>query len=284
MKVKIKRSGIIFTVVTILLGVAAANTGNNLLYIVVSSMLSTMLMSGIFSILNLKGIKVVLLPPAEIYARRKIAFRLLLEKEGLFPSFMLRVSSSIDEVFFLIVDKRGAEGTINFVFANRGIVEEVCLFISSEFPLNLFVRSFEMKVKVNITVFPEPLKTPLPIEMSNYEKEGGMPYKSTVKGYEELKDIREYNGEPLKLVHWKLSAKKGSLMVKEMVMEEKNPVVLDLDKVEGNTEEKLSKLTYLIIELLDMGYAVGLVLREKEIPPDRGNLHKFRMLRELALY
>ncbi len=284
MKVKIKRSGIIFTVVTILLGVAAANTGNNLLYIVVSSMLSTMLMSGIFSILNLKGIKVVLLPPAEIYARRKIAFRLLLEKEGLFPSFMLRVSSSIDEVFFLIVDKRGAEGTINFVFANRGIVEEVCLFISSEFPLNLFVRSFEMKVKVNITVFPEPLKTPLPIEMSNYEKEGGMPYKSTVKGYEELKDIREYNGEPLKLVHWKLSAKKGSLMVKEMVMEEKNPVVLDLDKVEGNTEEKLSKLTYLIIELLDMGYAVGLVLREKEIPPDRGNLHKLRMLRELALY
>ncbi|MDQ7037815.1 MAG: DUF58 domain-containing protein, partial [Aquificota bacterium] len=93
MKVKIKRSGSVFIGVTVFLGVAAANTGNNLLYILVSSMLSVMLVSGLSSLLNLRGIKITLIPPPRVFAGRRTTFRIILRKEGILPSFLIRVSS-----------------------------------------------------------------------------------------------------------------------------------------------------------------------------------------------
>jgi len=55
-RVKVNRAGIFFTGVTIFLGVSAVNTSNNLLYLVVSFLLSFMLLSGMLSLYNLKGL------------------------------------------------------------------------------------------------------------------------------------------------------------------------------------------------------------------------------------
>jgi hypothetical protein len=38
---------------------------------------------------------------------------------------------------------------------------------------------------------------------------------------------------PVKLIHWKLSAKVGKLYVKDFLAEESPPVVLSLDMVDG---------------------------------------------------
>jgi len=284
MKVKVRRSGAIFIGVTIFLGVAAANTGNNLLYIIVSAMLSLMLVSGISSLLNLKNIEISLIPPLEVYAGKRSSFRLLVRKRGSLPSFLLRVSSGDDSVLFPVVDSSGAEERIDLVFPKRGRVKGVILTVSSDFPLGMFVRSTEVEVSLEFVVFPEPVETPLTPFATPAGSEGSAPEPSTTRGYEEFKDLREYGGEPMKLIHWKVSAKLGSLMVREMVSEERKPVVLTLESVEGDLETKLSKLTYLISELMRKGYPVGLKLKDKEIPPDRGEHQKLVMLTELALY
>jgi len=284
MKVKVKRSGIIFIGVTIFLGVAAANTGNNLLYIVVSSMLSLMLISGISSVLNIKDVEVRLIPPPEVYAGKRTAFRLFVGKRGALPSFLLRISSSVDSVLVPLVDKKGTEESIDLVFPRRGEVRSATLEISSDFPLGMFTRTMEVTVPLRLIVFPAPLRTDTRLLRAKEGREGSSPERSVVKGYEDLRNIREYAGEPMKLIYWKLSAKLDTLMVKEMVSDEKEPVVLSLDLVSGDLETKLSKLAYLAIELLRLGYPVGLNLGGKEIPPRRGELHKLTLLSELALY
>ncbi len=284
MKVKVKRSGTIFIGVTIFLGVAAANTGNNLLYIVVSAMLSLMLVSGISSLLNLKNLEISLVPPLEVYAGRRSPFRLLIRKRGRLPSFLLRIGSGADDVLLPVVGSSTTEERIDLIFPQRGKVDGVILTVSSDFPLGMFVRSAEVKVPLEVVVFPEPVETSLIPFATPTGSEGSAPELSTTKGYEEFRDIREYAGEPMKLIHWKASAKLGSLMVREMVSEEKEPVILTLESVDGDLETKLSKLTYLISELIRRGYPVGLKLKDKEIPPDRGEHQKLLMLTELALY
>jgi uncharacterized protein (DUF58 family) len=284
MRVKVKRSGTIFIGVTVFLGVAAANTGNNLLYMLVSAMLSLMLVSGISSLLNIRGIEVYLIPPFEVFAGRRATFRVILRKRGKLPSFLIRISSGIDEKLLPFLNGKGREETLDFLFPERGLVKRVSLELSSDFPLGMFTRVRSITVDVNLVVFPFPLKTTLPLKSSDTLREGSSAVSLTSAGYEDLKSVRDYRGEPMKLVHWKLSAKRDKLLVKEMMGEKREPVVLKMDMVEGDLETKLSKLTYLTIRLIDEGYPVGLELKDKRIPPKGGNHQKHLILRELALY
>lgn len=284
MKVKVRRSGIVFIGATVFLGVAAANTGNNLLYLVVSSMLSLMLVSGFLSILNITGIEIKVVPPLEVFAGRKARLRVLVRKRLRLPSFLIRVRSSVDETIFPLVDRRWREGNIELVFPRRGRWDRVKLDVSSDFPLGMFVRSTEVEAETYLIVFPEPLPTDAHLPHLETSKEGSSPKAFMVKGYEEFVGIKDYAGEPMKLVHWKLTAKRGKITVKEMLSEDREPVILSLDTVEGDLETKLSKLTYLTLRLIGEGYAVGIKLGEKEIPPEKGDLQKINILREIALY
>ena len=284
MKVKVKRSGAVFIGVTVFLGVAAANTGNNLLYMIVSSMLALMLVSGTSSILNLKGLRLKLIPPSEVFANRRAKFRIVLYKEKFFPSFLIRVSSESDEVLLPIVDRSLREEFLELRFPKRGVHRKVRLTLSSDFPLGMFIRQTDIEVDTELIVFPEPVPTDIPKAGKSFKEEGQSELPSKTKGYEELRSIKPYGGEPMKLIHWKLSAKKDELMVKELLQEEKEPVVLRFESIKGSVEEKLSKLAYLTIKLIDMGYPVGLVIGDKEIPPRRGNKQKLLILEELALY
>lgn len=285
MKVKVKRSGSVFIGVTVFLGVAAANTGNNLLYILVSSLLSLMLVSGLTSLLNLKGIQVLLVPPPRVFAGRRTPFRVLITKKGKFPSFLIRVSSDVDSCLFTLVDGKSREGKLDLLFKRRGRVGSVRLTVSSDFPLGMFVRSYTLEVPVDLIVFPRPVPSEIrPKELGRDLREGSKSAETKAKGYDEFRDLRTYSGEPMKLIHWRVSAKVGELMVKDTVSEARDPVILSLDDVDGSLEERISRLTYMVIKLIRIGHPVGLKLGSREVPPDVGEDHLGRLLKELALY
>ena len=284
MKVKIKKSGTLFIGLTIFLGAAAVNTGNNLLYMVVSALLSFMFFSGTFSILNLRGIYISLVPPSEVFAGRENKFKALLRKISPIPSFLIKVSCGDSYSLFTMVSSKDSISTISINFPRRGLYESVEVEISSSFPFGLFVRSYKKEVKLNLLVFPNPIPTPLSSVLSAQEEQGESKSTTIREGYEDIKSIKEYSGEPMKLIHWKLSAKRDTLLVKDMVAEEQAPVILSLDSVKGNIEEKLGRLTYLVIELEKRGIPVGLELNGREIPPGTGESHRRLLLRELALF
>lgn len=283
-RVRVNRAGLIFIGITIFLGVAAVNTANNLLYLIVSSLLSFMLVSGVISLYNLRGLTVLLIPPEEVYARNETPFRVVVKNHKSFPSFLVVVKKEERACVFPIVPaKDEVEDFLIISFERRGFCPTVKVEVSSPFPVGMFERFFDLEVEVNLVVFPQLLPIAGQLFGEGLDERGSSIQYERRRGYEELHGVREYAGEPPKLIHWKLSAKTGSLYVKDMVEESAPPLILSLDMVEGTLEERISKLSYLVVKYISEGRAVGLKLGTNTIEPSLGNQHKKRLLTELAL-
>ncbi len=283
-KVRVNRAGVIFIGITVFLGVAAVNTANNLLYLVVSYMLSFMLLSGVLSLYNLKGIDVVIIPPEEAYVGQRTTLRAVLKNNKSLPSFLIALKVNGKRYIFpLLPSGEEVEGTIDVAFERRGMYSSIGLEVSSSFPVGLFERFYILHVPLNLVLFPRPIFVEENLLRGLAQELGSVEPQDKRQGYEDLYGIREYSNDPLKLVHWKLSAKTGNLYVKEMLEESAPPVILSPDMVEGSLEERISKLTYLVIKLISEGRAVGLQLPDKIIEPSTGKSHKRRLLTELAL-
>ena len=91
----ITRAGIVYILLTLVIGIAALNTGNNLLYIVVAAMLAAMLVSGYVSAWVLRHLELDIRMPEHVFAGRAVFGRIVLENPRRFlPSFSVRVVST----------------------------------------------------------------------------------------------------------------------------------------------------------------------------------------------
>jgi uncharacterized protein (DUF58 family) len=91
---EVTRAGIAYVAVVLLIGVAALNTGNNLLYIVVAAMLSAILVSGIASAMVLRHLQLDVRLPEHVFAGRQMLARILLRNgRRWLPSFSVNVVS-----------------------------------------------------------------------------------------------------------------------------------------------------------------------------------------------
>jgi uncharacterized protein (DUF58 family) len=88
----VTRGGIAYCVLAILIGVAAMNSGNNLLYIVLSAMLAAIIASGFASAVVLHELDLELRLPEHVFAGRQVSGRILLRNHRKrIPSFSVSV-------------------------------------------------------------------------------------------------------------------------------------------------------------------------------------------------
>ncbi len=91
----VTRAGIVYVLVTLVIGIAALNTGNNLLYIVVAAMLAAIVVSGYVSALVLRYIELDVHVPEHVFAGRPVLGRIVLRNpRHVLPSFSIRVVST----------------------------------------------------------------------------------------------------------------------------------------------------------------------------------------------
>jgi uncharacterized protein (DUF58 family) len=92
---EVTRAGIFYVIATLLIGIAALNTGNNLLYIVVAAMLAAILVSGIISAMVLRDLLLDVRLPEHVFAGRPVLGRILLRNpRRRLPSFSIHVVPS----------------------------------------------------------------------------------------------------------------------------------------------------------------------------------------------
>jgi len=90
----VTRIGIVYVVVVLLIGIAALNTGNNLLYIVVAAMLAAIVVSGFASALVLRDLELEVSLPEHVFAGRSTIGRIgLRNPRRWIPSFSVSVVS-----------------------------------------------------------------------------------------------------------------------------------------------------------------------------------------------
>lgn len=84
--------GIVYVAIVMVIGIAALNTGNNLLYIVVAAMLAAIAVSGFASAMVLRGLELDVRLPEHVFAGRPMLGRIVLRNtRPWLPSFSVNV-------------------------------------------------------------------------------------------------------------------------------------------------------------------------------------------------
>ncbi len=277
----------IYILITLLLGFAAVNTGNNLLFLVVAGLLAFMSVTGLAGMYNIKQLIPDLLPPKEIYAGIPAPFVLSVRNTKRYlPSFLIRLEYSAGQsiVFPVIPKKSESKGSVLIIFSQRGLVSLGTVTISSPYPVGFFTRFWKFEIRSRVTVFPRPLASSLsgigdesPAFGTGLRRERG------VSG--ELERIYPYTAsEPLRMIHWKHSARSHDLLVKGFGRTVVAPLVIDPDTMPGQgIEERLSRAAWLVQRFV-RERPVGLILSGRVFPAGIGSLHGLKLLKELALY
>ena len=270
-----------------MLGFAAVNTGNNLLFLLVSALLGFMSVSGVLGKWNLDRIGVRYLPPGEIYDGLPTLLGIeLVNRRRWLPIFLMEVIVAESTVFFPLVDPRKSrQKHLEITLSGRGRRQLPAVAVRSRFPVNFFVRSQGLIIDQDVTVFPAPLPCSDLRQVDSGGEQGTQQHWQ--KGYEgDINRINDYQGgEPLKSIHWKLSARHDRLKVKELSAATRKPVVLDLAELPGpGLEQRLRHASYLVTRWLRDGWPVGLKAGSLVLAPGVGQRQKLLLLQALAHY
>ncbi len=294
--IRLTPDGTRFVILTLAIGVAAINTGNNLLYLLLAMMLSLIVMSGILSEQCLRQLEIKRLLPREAFANRPTAggFSIANRKPRL-PTFSLRVmdvfgSTAIDRGVHLLHLPPQAVTVQSYplLIPKRGRYRLDGLKLLTRFPFGLFLKAANLPLEDELVVYPE--IRPLPESLV---------HDLTALGHEQaisrrgpgvtLYNLRSYQaGDESRAIHWKTSARQARLMVKETEAEDQRQVTLALPTAMPETDdatfERAVSLTASLAAFFhEQGYAIGLILGATVIPHDSGQTHLHRLFHALAL-
>jgi uncharacterized protein (DUF58 family) len=241
MEYKVTREGWLYILGIFLISLAALNTGNNLLFLILASLIAIILMSGILSSITLSGVAMRLQLPEHIFAEQPIRASIELENEKVtLPSFSLRVEAVTAKnsppaallespVYFPYLPKRGrVQQTVPITFQGRGVYRQEAFRIVTRFPFGFLQKAHRVDLKTEALVYPSVEPTREFVEILP-GLQGAM--ESLAKGRgQDLYALRDYvPTDSARHVHWKASARLGSLMVREFTREEETRVLLVLD-------------------------------------------------------
>ena len=250
-------------------------------------MLAFMAVTGVLGWLNIRDLALRVQFPDEVYAGTETLVPVTVANgKRLLPSFLIKVTLMGKAARFVLIERgKPQTGALLLSFPTRGPLRLADAWVSSSFPVNFFVRAASAPVPASGTVFPAP--RPLPVPHPGGKQDQGEAAFVAAAGYDgELAKISDYRGgEPLKLIHWRLSAKHEVLKVKELSATAAEPLFLDPARIPGrDLEERLSFCAFLVNRLIKAGRPVGLTLGERTVEAGTTRSHRLKLLTELAFY
>jgi uncharacterized protein (DUF58 family) len=295
---RITKVGLWFALLMMVVGLAATNTGNNALYMVVASMLSLLLLSWLAAALNLGPVAVALRPPSEIYANTPFSLGLECHNASRrLPRWLLQLELQDGEPFAVphLAPRTGAggswEGEHEHLYPRRGRVAIDGVRVSSLFPFGFFRRSAQVPVGLELVVFPELF--PAASLRLDRRGEGGAERSRRAGWGHDLRALRGFrDGDDPRGIHWRQSARTGELVFTERAAEENRRLSIVLDNGVGaiRGDDELSRFERLVSEAatacvsdLERGFEVELVTRDQHLPFGTGGRQRAALLTALAL-
>ncbi len=237
-KLKFTREGKFFVGITLGVGFAAINTGNNLLYLLLGMLLALIIVSGLMSELSLRDLTVVRRLPmrAQVGRPHLVEIEVFNHKTRV-PSYAievedLRAGQPADKrCFFLKISPKSAQvAAYRRTPAKRGRDRHVGFRIATRFPFGLFEKSREVPAEGELIIYPAVDPVQLPALSTGRHAGGETTYgRGHGDDYLGLKLLRD--GEDPRDVHWRKSAAVGQLVTRERAREARPDIVLPLDVV-----------------------------------------------------
>jgi len=304
------REGRLVVLVSIGVGFAAINTGNNLLYLLLGWLLSFIIASGALSEATMRGLRVRRRPPPRVFAGQPFLMEIAVENEkDALASFSIEIEDLVGgrpldkKCYFLKVPPGKTQRTsYRHTFSRRGLYRFDGFRIATKFPFGLFRKSRDADEPGEVLVYPPlvPVLRPPPrAEQRGEEAAARLGRRGEFWGLREWRD-----GDDRRDIHWRSSARTGRLMVREYEDEMTRRVIVVLDNAlpadvrqalasgepdaaaqaaDDALERAVSLAASLASVYLEVGWSVELVARGVHVPSSAGRQHQARILRELAL-
>lgn len=293
---QVTKEGKIFIGVLFCIGIAAINTGNNLLYLTVATLLSLIVISGVMSESTLRGIKVRRALPRHIYKGSPAPMLIeVTNRKSILPSYSFKLMEeetpqmeASQSYMIKLPPGESDAATSRYTFKRRGRFLLTGIKVTTSFPFGIFIKGRVENTKDEVVVYPS-INTVdrIPLRGNIQSKEGaGSSRKGTGT---ELYNLRKYTfSDDSRFIHWRSAARSRKLMVKEYEEESENAVMIVfynqlIRGEEERFEEFVDEAAGLIDRFIDDGCSVGLKTFSEEIPPAPGPGQLERLLYRLAL-
>lgn len=232
-KLSVTKLGWIFILLTLAVGVAALNSGNNLLFLLLGAMLTAIVVNGILSEAILRDVEITRRLGGPYQATRSEMAQVAVANADWWPAVSLEVTdlgtrirpgsgeSELSELGRAYVGLLAGGATENRVvryrFPRRGAYRLNRFVLTTRFPFQLFEKSRAIAEYDECLVLPE--RREMSAAIAGLDRAGHRHSGQQGGRTGTFHSLREYRpGDQIRRVHWKSSAR-----LQKLVVEQKNP-------------------------------------------------------------
>jgi uncharacterized protein (DUF58 family) len=235
-RLRITREGKYYVGITLGVGFAAINTGNNLLYLLLGLLLALIVISGVLSEMSLRHLRITRRLPRRAQVERPhiVEIEVFNEKRRA-PSYAievedLRAAQAADKrCFYLKVSPQSSQvAAYRRTPARRGLDYHVGFRVATRFPFGLFEKSRE--IAATDTLITYPAVDPVRLRIDGAARGPGSDGAQARGHGDEIIGIRPMReGDDPRDIYWRRSAHVDQMVLKERARETRNCVDLFLD-------------------------------------------------------
>ena len=289
-----KRGFIFFSIIAVL-WVLGTNYQNNLILALAFFMISVFVLAITLTFQNLNRLVVSFRGHSgDIFATSPASLRFIFSKAGKHGAEEVQLawqSASKDEseevleatAVYYVTDSE-QEHLVPWFTDQRGYKKLPRLRVQSSFPLGIIRTWTWLRFNAEAIVFPQPVNGRVGKSASSSEGEADGLH--AVKGGDDFSGLNDYiAGDSIKRVYWKSFARGRGMHVKEFAESTSQEVWLDYNAVQANSvEERLSVLTFWVLQYYQDNETFGLNLPTENIAPGLGKAHRDKCLIALAAF
>jgi uncharacterized protein (DUF58 family) len=292
------RAGWVFGAITLAVGFAALNTGNNLLYLVLSLMLAFLVLSGILSESSLRGIAIRRLVPAELFDRGVARVGLeIANRQRRIPAFAVVVEDRVRErgrperaagrAFALRIGAGEREvRSYRFRPTSRGELRFEGFQVFTRFPFGLFSKALRIEAPAAALVYPALEPVAVPPHLGSTRDAGERAQGRACSGAE-VSGLRDFApGDPIRRIHWPSSLRRRALVVREVRSQQQDEVEVRLRTAGQSAGEAFERAVRWaaseVVAFLAAGSRVALRTDRELLPGSAGARQRARILAFLA--
>ncbi|MBW2460035.1 MAG: DUF58 domain-containing protein [Deltaproteobacteria bacterium] len=276
-RARLTRGGKAFVFVTVGVGIAAVNTGNNLLYLMLGLMLSLLLLSMVLSEIALMRVLVTRRLPTRAFARTPTLFELHVDNvKRRLPSYSLEVEDRAEDeptdrrCYFLKIPAAGmTQAAYERIPQKRGILTLSGFRVGTRYPFGLVEKAFLHERPEELLVYPQLVDIDQGL-LRGIDDGADHPVGRVGPGTE-IAGLREYHpGDEARAIHWRRSAALGRIVVRErerdaaarmtLVLDNARPAAAD-ESWDLGFEHAVSEAASLAAAALTRGAAVDVAVR-----------------------